>query len=145
MECDGYEKRDEPLALIGETDDLAERALLLSQWSRDLIVFTNGVGTSSEADEAPLAARGIRVERRAIADVMGDRRASPACMLVDGEVIRASGGFVRPLWTATARLRGAARPSGRRQTAASRSTPTAAPAGGRLRGGRRRPRRARSS
>ena len=44
IDCDGYEKADAALALIGESDDLAERALLISQWSDDLIVFTNGVG-----------------------------------------------------------------------------------------------------
>nr|WP_274519277.1 NAD(P)/FAD-dependent oxidoreductase [Agreia bicolorata] len=98
VECDGFEKSDEPLALIGESDDLAERALLISQWSSDLIVFTNGVGTVSEADEAALAARGIRVERRAIADVVGDREGLTGVQLVDGEVIPRTGGFIRPLW-----------------------------------------------
>jgi thioredoxin reductase len=66
MECDGYEYADRPIALIGATDDLAERALLLSQWSRDLIVFTQGVGHVSETDEALLAGRGIRVDRRVV-------------------------------------------------------------------------------
>jgi thioredoxin reductase len=98
VECDGFEKSDEPLALIGESDDLAERALLISQWSSDLIVFTNGVGTVSEADEASLAARGIRVERRPIADVVGDRTGLTGVQLVDGEVVPRTGGFVRPLW-----------------------------------------------
>ena len=98
VECDGFERSDEPLALIGESDDLAERALLISQWSSDLIVFTNGVGTVSAADEASLAARGIRVERRKIADVVGDRSGLTGVQLVDGEVIARTGGFVRPLW-----------------------------------------------
>jgi thioredoxin reductase len=98
VECDGFEKSDEQLALIGESDDLAERALLISQWSSDLIVFTNGVGTVSEADEAALAARGIRVERRPIADVVGDRSGLTGVQLIDSEVIPRTGGFVRPLW-----------------------------------------------
>ncbi len=45
VECDGYEKADAPLALIGETTDLAEWAILIAQWSSDLIVFTNGTDT----------------------------------------------------------------------------------------------------
>ena len=73
VECDAYEYADKPIALIGETDDLAERAIVISQWSRDLIVFTNGIGVVTEADEARLVERGIRVDRRQISDVTGDR------------------------------------------------------------------------
>lgn len=96
MACDGYEKADRPIALIGETDDLAEQALLLSAWSRDLIVFTNAVGEIGGADEARLGELGIRVERRAIADVDGDRSGMTGVRLADGEVIAREGGFLRP-------------------------------------------------
>lgn len=96
MACDGYEYADRPIALIGETDDLAEQALLLSSWSRDLIVFTNAVGAVSAADEERLAALGVRVERRAIADVAGDRSGMTGVQLADGEVIARDGGFLRP-------------------------------------------------
>lgn len=98
VECDGFEKSDAQLALIGESDDLAERALVISQWSSDLIVFTNGVGTVSDADESALAARGIRVERRPISDVAGDKTGLTGVVLADGETIPRTGGFVRPIW-----------------------------------------------
>jgi thioredoxin reductase len=96
MECDGYEYADRPIALIGHTNDLAERALLLSQWSRDLIVFTQGIGQVSEADEAMLAERGIRVDRREVADVAGDRDGLSGVVLADGETIARDAAFVRP-------------------------------------------------
>jgi len=96
MECDGYEYSDRPIALIGESDDLAERALLLSQWSRDLIVFTNGVGVVSPSDEARLATLGIRVERRQVRDVAGDREGLTGVTLVDGETVPREAAFVRP-------------------------------------------------
>jgi thioredoxin reductase len=96
MECDGYEYADRPIALIGHTDDLAERALLLSQWSRDLIVFTQGVGLVSEADEAMLAERGVRVDRREVADVAGDRDGLNGVVLADGVTIAREAAFVRP-------------------------------------------------
>jgi thioredoxin reductase len=98
VECDGFEKSDAQLALIGESDDLAERALVISQWSSDLIVFTNGIGTISDGDEAALAARGIRVERRPISDVVGDKTGLTGVLLADGETIPRTGGFVRPIW-----------------------------------------------
>jgi thioredoxin reductase len=96
IECDAYEYADRPIALIGETDDLADRAVLLSQWSRDLIVFTNGIGTVSAQDEERLASRGILVERRAIADVVGNKSGLTGVALEDGETIPRSGAFVRP-------------------------------------------------
>jgi len=96
MECDGYEYADRPIALIGHTDDLAERALLLSQWSRDLIVFTQGVGHVSDADEVMLAERGVRVDRREVADVAGDRDGLNGVVLADGETIAREAAFVRP-------------------------------------------------
>ncbi|KQV07645.1 pyridine nucleotide-disulfide oxidoreductase [Leifsonia sp. Root112D2] len=98
IECDGYEKVDAALALIGESVDLAQRALLLGQWSRDLIVFTNGVGAISDGDERALAARGIRVERRAITDIAGERGTMSGVQLADGEMVPRTAGFVRPQW-----------------------------------------------
>lgn len=99
VDCDGWEKRDAPLALIGESDDLAERAAYLSNWSDDLIVFTNGVGRISDAEEAELRARGIRVERRVIADIAGTgREGMTGVVLADGETIPRAAGFVRPGW-----------------------------------------------
>lgn len=96
MECDGYEYADRPLALIGETDDLAERALLLSQWSRDLIVFTNGVGIVTAPEEARLARLGIQVDRREVADVAGDRSGLTGVALADGSTVPRAGVFIRP-------------------------------------------------
>lgn len=99
MECDGYEKADEPLFLIGETDDLVERALLLSQWSRDIIVLTNGVAHIDEAGERGLASLGIRVDRRPVADIEGERADVTGIRMQDGSVIPRSGGFVRPRYS----------------------------------------------
>lgn len=99
IECDAYEYADKPIALIGETDDLPARATLLSQWSRDLVVFTNGVGTVSDAEQAQLAELGIRVDRRELADVTGDRSGLTGIVLADGETLPRVAAFVRPVFT----------------------------------------------
>jgi thioredoxin reductase len=98
VECDAYEYADKPIALIGETDDLAERAIVISQWSRDLIVFTNGVGVITPDDEAALVERGIRVDRRQISDVAGDRTGLTGVVLADGETVPRVAAFVRPIY-----------------------------------------------
>jgi len=98
VECDAYEKAGEPLALIGETDDLANRALVIAAWSDDLVVFTNGVAPISDDDRARLAAANIAVEVRPIDDLVGDRSGMTGVRLADGEVVPRAGGFVRPEW-----------------------------------------------
>ncbi|MFA5607373.1 MAG: NAD(P)/FAD-dependent oxidoreductase [Leucobacter sp.] len=100
VECDGFEKTDKPLVLIGETADLFARALLISRFSSDLIVFTNGADTVRPEQEAQLAAVGIRVERRPIDDIVGEKAEMTGVRLIDGEVIPRVGGFVRPRWHA---------------------------------------------
>jgi len=96
--CDGWELRDRPLALIGETADLAERAMLIARWTDDLTVFTNRAPVIDVTEEAALAARGIRVERRLIEELEGHRGAVTAVRLADGDRIPIGGGFVRPRW-----------------------------------------------
>ncbi len=101
VECDGFEKTDKPLALIGETSDLFARALLISRFSSDLIVFTNGADTIRPQQETELASIGIRVERRPIDDIVGEKADMTGVRLADGEVIARVGGFVRPRWHAS--------------------------------------------
>ncbi len=100
VECDGFEKTDKPLVLIGETSDVFSRALLISRFSSDLIVFTNGADTVRPEQEAQLERIGIRVERRPIDDIVGERAEMTGVRLADGEVIPRVGGFVRPRWHA---------------------------------------------
>jgi thioredoxin reductase len=96
--CDAWELQDRPLALIGETDDLAARARLIARWTDRLTVFTNGADVVDTIEEAELAASGIVVERRRIDDLEGDRGAVSAVRLAGGARIPIEGGFIRPRW-----------------------------------------------
>ncbi|WP_106815505.1 NAD(P)/FAD-dependent oxidoreductase [Microbacterium timonense] len=96
--CDAWELQDRPLALIGETPDLATRARLLARWTDRLTVFTHGSDAVDTVEEAELAASGIVVERGAIDDLEGDRGAVSAVRLTDGTRVEIDGGFVRPQW-----------------------------------------------
>jgi thioredoxin reductase len=101
MDCDGYDKRGQPLALIGETDDLAERALVIRRHTDDLVVYTNGVGALSGDDESRLRELGVVVDRTPIAALEGDRDGMQEVVLADGRRSRRTGGFVRPVWHAS--------------------------------------------
>ncbi len=98
VECDGYEKAGEPLAFVCETPDVVDRALFLASWSDDLIVYTNGARVLDDAGRARLAAAGVRVDERGVADLEGDRSGMTGVRLVDGHVEPRTGGFVRPTW-----------------------------------------------
>ncbi|GAB3138251.1 NAD(P)/FAD-dependent oxidoreductase [Marisediminicola antarctica] len=98
IECDGYEERDKAIAILGDTDDLAERAILASQWSSDVIVFAGATGGVTDDEESELAARGIRVDRRTVVDVVGDRTGLTGILLDDGETVARDAAFVRPIY-----------------------------------------------
>lgn len=98
MDCDAYDKRGQALALIGETPDLVDRAMVIRRHTGDLAVFTNGSDAVSEADEARLAAHGVALERTAIAAIEGDRDGMREIVLEDGRRSARTGGFVRPWW-----------------------------------------------
>lgn len=100
MECDGYGYKDKRLTLIGETEDVAERAILLSQWTRDVVLLTNGTNVVSDWWMAKLAERGIAVDARKIAEILGGAGGIlSGVQFADGSVLERDGVFVRPLWT----------------------------------------------
>lgn len=104
VECYGYTASDQAIALIAGpavadgTDDLADHAVLLSRFSDDVIVFTNGTGHISSADTDALTSRGIRIDHRPLADVVGDRSGLTGIVLADGETVPRTFAFVRPGW-----------------------------------------------
>ncbi|MDT7804188.1 MAG: hypothetical protein QOI78_7621 [Actinomycetota bacterium] len=58
--CHGYEVRDRPLGVLGTEPASVEHALLVRQWSPDVVYFAH-TAPPSEEDRERLDARGIRV------------------------------------------------------------------------------------
>jgi len=58
--CHGYEVRDQPLGVLGTEPASVEHALLVRQWSPDVVYFAH-TEPLSEEDRERLDARGIRV------------------------------------------------------------------------------------
>lgn len=57
--CHGYEVADEPLGVLGTHERSAHQALLVRQWSSDVVFFA--VRPLSDDDRAALAERGVRI------------------------------------------------------------------------------------
>jgi len=69
--CDGWEWRDRPIASYGREQQGAVLALSLSQWSRDVLVCTDGPATLSAEMRGRLRARGIRVREDRVVRLEG--------------------------------------------------------------------------
>lgn len=101
--CDGWEKRDEPLVLIGTSTDLAWQAWRALQWTRDLTVLTHGADVLSAGEEDELARAGVSVERTPIDQICGDHGVMTGIRLRDGRVLEHRYGFLRPAWSPSLR------------------------------------------
>ncbi|MCY7674836.1 NAD(P)/FAD-dependent oxidoreductase [Bacillus safensis] len=91
--CDGWELKDKALALIAENQRTLHMAKLLSNWTKDLIVFTNG-HVLAEEDKALLTAHSIQVIDVPIVSIDHDNGQLRALQLANGEIVRREGGFV---------------------------------------------------
>ncbi|MCU1675801.1 MAG: thioredoxin reductase [Frankiales bacterium] len=93
--CHGYEVRDQPLGVLGGTPDAVQHALLLRQWSVDVLFFAHtSVVTAGEAEQ--LAARGIPVVAGGVARLVVRDDRLHGVELVDGTVVPRAAVFVRP-------------------------------------------------
>lgn len=96
--CDGWELQEQPLAVIADkmVFDLAKKVY---NWSKDLVVFTNGEGRLEESEKSRLEAKGIIVREERIDGLEGENGQLRNVRLEDGTLIERSGGFTTPLWT----------------------------------------------
>lgn len=87
--CDGFEHRDQPLAVYGEGDKGAGLALMMKQWSADVLLCTDGPACLSPAMQARLQQHGIPVCSENIAKLEGtEDGALQRIHLQSGEVLK---------------------------------------------------------
>ncbi|MGE8139983.1 NAD(P)/FAD-dependent oxidoreductase [Bacillus safensis] len=91
--CDGWELKDKALALIAENQRALHMAKLLSNWTKDLIVFTNG-HVLAEEDKVLLTAHSIQVIDVPIVSIDHDNGQLRSLQLANGEIVKREGGFV---------------------------------------------------
>ena len=69
--CHGYEVRDQPLAVYGRGKAAVGLALLLTNWSRDLVVVTNGPGHLSDYGRQRLRQHKIGLRQEPVKGLVG--------------------------------------------------------------------------
>lgn len=91
--CDGWELRDQPIAIYGQKDRGAGLALELTGWSRDLIVCTDGPATIPAADRKQLAGLNIAVREEPIARLEGKDGQLERIIFDNGDALSRRGMF----------------------------------------------------
>jgi thioredoxin reductase len=93
--CHGWEVRDQPIGVLGTQAASIEHALLVRQWSEDVVFFAHTSDpTTEELDQ--LEARGVRVVRGEVARLVVDADRLIGVQLIDGHVIERTAVFIRP-------------------------------------------------
>jgi thioredoxin reductase len=83
--CHGWEVRDRRLAVLDpEPATAVHRALLLSGWSADVALLTNGPARLSADDRAVLAAAGVEIDERPVVAARGPGDDLAAIVFADG-------------------------------------------------------------
>jgi thioredoxin reductase len=95
--CDGWELRDKPLVVVAEEDQPAfHMAKVVWNWSRDLLVCTNGRATLSAEHKALLQQYGIQVVEDAITALIGQDGRLELVVFASHAANARQGGFVSP-------------------------------------------------
>ena len=101
--CHGYEVRDQPLGVLGGTPNAVDHALVVRQWSADVVFFPHtDVLVDDEAER--LAARGIDVVEGAVTKLAVVKDRLYGVELDDGRLVRRTAVFVRPRLVPTSDL-----------------------------------------
>jgi len=93
--CHGWEVGDQPLGVLGTIAGSVDHALLVRQWSDDVVFFTHTYELD-DPERAQLGARGIHVVSGPVARLVVDDDHLTGVELVDGRTVERAAVFVRP-------------------------------------------------
>ena len=93
--CHGWEVRDQPLGVLGALPGSAQHALLVRQWSDDVVFFVHTYDLMP-AEQRQLEARRIRVVSGEVARLVVEDDRLTGVELTDGRVVARTAVFVRP-------------------------------------------------
>ena len=94
--CHGWEVRERPLGVLDDGDDGIRRALLLTQWSDDVTLLTDGPSVLEPSDRDRLAAAGVAIDEREVDQLLGPAPDLDGVRFTDGSD-RPLGGLLVPV------------------------------------------------
>ncbi len=97
--CDGWEVRDQPIAVYGNHDMLEHQVMLLRNWTHDLVLCT-GERAALNADQRDrLSRHGVAIIEEGIARLDGEDGQLRAIVFEDGSQLARRAMFIRPAST----------------------------------------------
>ncbi|MCQ4083653.1 NAD(P)/FAD-dependent oxidoreductase [Streptomyces sp. RB6PN25] len=96
--CHGYEVRDQPLVVLGVHPASAGQALLLRQWSHDVVYVPHSQPLTDEERER-LDARGVKVAEGPVSSMLTKDGRLHAVELADGRTLDCAAVFLFPRMT----------------------------------------------
>ncbi|MDL4842587.1 NAD(P)/FAD-dependent oxidoreductase [Aquibacillus rhizosphaerae] len=96
--CDGWEIRDRPLAVIADDQKAFHMAKVVSNWTNDLIIFTNGNKVLSLEEHELLKSKGISINEKKIAALIGEEGMLEKIQFEDETTVLREGGFIAAEW-----------------------------------------------
>ncbi len=93
--CDGWEVRDEPLAVYGQGEAGLQLALELTRWSDDLVLCTDGPAELAEKDVKRLSRLHIRLRKERIARLEGSDGRLERIVFMNGDTLPRKAMFIR--------------------------------------------------
>lgn len=94
--CHGYEVADRPLGVLASPIPQDHRGLLLTDWGRPTILFTQGGPLPAAEMLDRLTTRAVQVETTPIVELLGPAPALEAVRLADGRTLPLAALFVAP-------------------------------------------------
>jgi thioredoxin reductase len=85
--CHGYEVADRRFGVLTRSEMAVHQALLVTEWSADVTLFTNGAMQPDDEPRAALAARGVRIDERPVAALVGEGLELSAVRMEDGTMV----------------------------------------------------------
>ena len=82
--CDGWELRDQPLAVLAQGEKAIHSALLLRGWTDDLVLLTDGPADLSDQHRGRLAEAGVQIDERPVAELIARDAVLEAVRFSDG-------------------------------------------------------------
>jgi thioredoxin reductase len=82
--CHGWEVRDQPIALLSAHASAVNFSQLLQQWSRDLVLCTNGFGKLTAAERDQMLSLDIQIYEQPIRRLEGRQAQLDSIQFVDG-------------------------------------------------------------
>ncbi|GGD14693.1 NAD(P)/FAD-dependent oxidoreductase [Pontibacillus salipaludis] len=92
--CDGWERREEPLAIFGNDPGIMDYVKLIYHWSKDLIVFTNGPAEITTEEKEDLSLHNVKLIEEPVRELVSENGNLKKVVAESGDVYQRSGGFI---------------------------------------------------